>query len=58
MITEFSKIAIGATFFDGESGEYFEKLSETTAKFISGGDYYEGQTDIFFPESLVTACHS
>ena len=41
MQIEFKHIKIGESFFDIESGEYFIKYSNNTAKFMTGGDYFE-----------------
>ena len=38
----FKQVKIGCTFFDTFSGEYYLKLSDTTAEQVSGGSYFEG----------------
>lgn len=43
----FAEVKIGQNFFDPNSGEYFEKIGDNTAKFISGGDYFEGTVETF-----------
>lgn len=46
--TQFQKLNIGDTFFDPFSGEYFEKTSDTTAIFITGGDAFQTEMDCPF----------
>jgi hypothetical protein len=43
----FIQVPIGGIFFDTFSGEYFTKLTETTAVFNSGGADYIGQVANF-----------
>jgi hypothetical protein len=38
---KFSEVNIGEQFFDPVSGEYFEKANNSTAVYISGGDFFE-----------------
>lgn len=47
MQVEFGKLEVGSEFFDPNSGEYWQKISESQAKIISGDDYLEGKLDTF-----------
>lgn len=38
----FEQVKIGGQFFDTFSGEYYVKLSNTTAEQVSGGSFFEG----------------
>lgn len=46
-MTEFGSLEINQNFFDPNSGEYWQKINETQAKIITGGDYLEGNIDSF-----------
>ena len=54
MILVFNDIAIGENFFDPNSGEYFEKVTNDSGKFISGGDYFEGVIETFGATEFVS----
>jgi hypothetical protein len=49
----FSELAIGSDFFDPNSGEYFKKVNDNAAVFISGGDYFENEVVSFEPQDFV-----
>ena len=40
---QFCQVNIGDQFYDPYSGEYFRKISNTHAEFMSGGDYFGNQ---------------
>ena len=50
----FQDVPIGKNFFDPNSGEYFEKVSDNSAMFISGGDYFEGVIETFGATEFVS----
>lgn len=45
---QFQALNVGEFFFDCFSGEYFEKTSDTTAIFITGGDAFQTEMDCQF----------
>ena len=50
---EFKNVTIGQKFFDPNSGEDWQKISESSAMIISGGDYLRGNCDNFAPDDMV-----
>jgi hypothetical protein len=50
----FKDILIGENFFDPNSGEYFIKVTDNSGKFISGGDYFEGEVVEFDNSDFVS----
>lgn len=54
-MAKFKDIAIGANFFDPMSGENWTKETDLTAHCTSGGDAFEGETDVFGPDDEVEA---
>lgn len=53
-MTSFANVQIGDKFFDPVSGEFFIKLTETTASCESGGDALEGEVESFDPNETTT----
>ena len=50
---EFKNVTIGQKFFDPNSGEDWQKISESSAMIIFGGDYLCGNCDNFAPDDMV-----
>ena len=51
-VTKFTYVPVGDHFFD-EYNAKFVKINKSTAKFVEGGDYYEGEVDTFEPDAKV-----
>lgn len=51
---QFIHVAIGQGFYCPDSGDEFVKTGEHTARFLGGGDYFDGQEDMFGLTEIVS----
>lgn len=52
-LLKFSEVPEGKRFYDPSCGEYFKKLNDAEAVFLTGGDFYEGGVTQFLMDDTV-----